>query len=190
MYANNLSLQPFEFFTGEELYEKLCKYILTEEQLQENGYPRPSAIPGTCIFMVDRPKLNHDSSKCVENSLWWSLSGRIFTIVLLLAEKSAQDVEKSSFFTKPVTLLGRTTNACITGVARISRRCDGAFITDFQNNEWKLLYLSFICAVVMLSAKLPFRSQVGSTWEKRYTCCQNPVGSEGCSVAEVRIRIV
>ncbi|KAH9509754.1 RNA exonuclease 1 [Bulinus truncatus] len=29
-------------FTGKEFYERLKKYILTDEQLKENGYPRPS----------------------------------------------------------------------------------------------------------------------------------------------------
>ncbi|XP_046552109.1 LOW QUALITY PROTEIN: RNA exonuclease 1 homolog [Haliotis rubra] len=36
-----------EDFRGAELYKRLSKYILTEEQLRENGYPRPSDQGGS-----------------------------------------------------------------------------------------------------------------------------------------------
>ena len=33
-------------FSGAELYSRLEKYILTEDELRDNGYPRPSEEAG------------------------------------------------------------------------------------------------------------------------------------------------
>ena len=38
------------------LYENLRRYLLTEEDLCVNGFPRPGKLPGTCLFAVDKPK--------------------------------------------------------------------------------------------------------------------------------------
>ena len=42
----------------QSLYENLHRYLLTDEDLGANGYPRPGSIPGTCSFSVDKPKPN------------------------------------------------------------------------------------------------------------------------------------
>lgn len=48
---------------GEELYETLCRYLMAEQELADNGFPRPADISGRCKFMVDKPKPNPDKSK-------------------------------------------------------------------------------------------------------------------------------
>nr|CAB3265530.1 putative exonuclease GOR-like protein [Phallusia mammillata] len=113
--------------SGEEVYEKMCNYIMTEEQLEENGYPRPGDIPGNCIFMVEKPKLNKDPTKKI-----CSRCGKEFVLY------------KGGHFAKQ-------DDECI--------------------YHWGRAYIT----------------KVGSTREKRYNCCQNTVGSEGCSVGETHV---
>ncbi|XP_063962751.1 RNA exonuclease 1 homolog [Lytechinus pictus] len=47
---SNLDSESFE---GIHLYDKLQRYILTEVQLRENGYPRPSDISGQAILFKE-----------------------------------------------------------------------------------------------------------------------------------------
>ncbi|BFZ10609.1 hypothetical protein BsWGS_13648 [Bradybaena similaris] len=39
--SGNMTQKQPQTFSGKDLYEQLKKYILTEEQLKQNGYPRP-----------------------------------------------------------------------------------------------------------------------------------------------------
>ena len=43
-------------FLDDELYERMCQYVMSNEQLDENGYPRPGDEAGQCKF-------NHEDSK-------------------------------------------------------------------------------------------------------------------------------
>ncbi|XP_028672453.1 RNA exonuclease 1 homolog isoform X1 [Erpetoichthys calabaricus] len=53
--------QPEESLTGASLYRKLKPYIMTEEQLQENGYPRPNPDkPGKAIVFTATEKKSAD----------------------------------------------------------------------------------------------------------------------------------
>ena len=49
--------------SAEEIYENLCRYIMTEVQLNDNGYPRPGDLRGTCQFMTEQPRPNADKTK-------------------------------------------------------------------------------------------------------------------------------
>nr|XP_026690457.1 RNA exonuclease 1 homolog [Ciona intestinalis] len=109
--------------TGEELYERMCNYIMTEDQLRDNGYPREAEIPGQCKFY----------------------------------NKTATPVPMDA-------------------KRKICQRCGKEFILSLISmrngteciHHWGRAY----------------STKVGSSWEKRYSCCQNTVGSEGCSVNE------
>nr|XP_033810954.1 RNA exonuclease 1 homolog isoform X2 [Geotrypetes seraphini] len=52
-----------EDFTGAGLYQKLKEYLLTEEQLKENGYPMPyPEKPGRAMLFTSEEKKTSDSS--------------------------------------------------------------------------------------------------------------------------------
>uniref|UniRef100_H2XKK2 RNA exonuclease 1 homolog-like domain-containing protein n=1 Tax=Ciona intestinalis TaxID=7719 RepID=H2XKK2_CIOIN len=112
--------------TGEELYERMCNYIMTEDQLRDNGYPREAEIPGQCKFY----------------------------------NKTATPVPMDA-------------------KRKICQRCGKEFILSLISmrngteciHHWGRAY----------------STKVGSSWEKRYSCCQNTVGSEGCSVNETHV---
>ncbi|XP_076812558.1 uncharacterized protein LOC143459342 isoform X1 [Clavelina lepadiformis] len=114
-------------FSGEEIYEEMCHYILTEKQLDENGFPRPGDISGCCKFMKELPKPNKDTTKKI-----CARCGKEFILY------------KGGHF-------GRTDDECV--------------------HHWGRAY----------------STKVGSHWEKRYSCCQGPIGAEGCSVAETHV---
>merc|ERR1712036_182874 len=50
-------------FTEEELYERMCEYVMTPEQLDENGYPRPGDEAGQCVFKHAEAKTPSNSEK-------------------------------------------------------------------------------------------------------------------------------
>ncbi|PIK59751.1 putative RNA exonuclease 1-like isoform 2 [Apostichopus japonicus] len=51
--------------TGLALYEKLKHYLATEEQLVENGYPRPSEEPGRAVIKAEEKKKSSDPNQQV-----------------------------------------------------------------------------------------------------------------------------
>ncbi|XP_045158983.2 RNA exonuclease 1 homolog [Mercenaria mercenaria] len=56
-----------EDFTGAELYKKLLSYVLTEDQLRENNFPRPDPDKGgTAIFYGEVKKSQKGSTKGYE----------------------------------------------------------------------------------------------------------------------------
>lgn len=67
----------FLIFTGKELYEQLKKYILTEEQLRENGYPRPGEDGSNKVrFFKEEEK---DKMLKGEYKEMWNISSYNFT---------------------------------------------------------------------------------------------------------------
>ncbi|XP_060072310.1 RNA exonuclease 1 homolog [Ylistrum balloti] len=71
-----------ENFKGAELYKRLTRYILTDEQMKENGFPRPSpTVSGSAIFHVEpRKKINVQSSKPTNYEKLCVRCGKIFTV--------------------------------------------------------------------------------------------------------------
>ena len=70
-----MSIPYLTSFTGIHLYEKLQRYVLTEELLRENGYPRPSETSGQAlVFKEERNKTYASSDRKFLPSLSLSLS--------------------------------------------------------------------------------------------------------------------
>ncbi|XP_069127759.1 RNA exonuclease 1 homolog [Argopecten irradians] len=71
-----------ENFKGAELYKRLTRYILTEEQMKENGFPRPSpSVSGSAVFFVEpRKKINVQSSKPTNYEKLCVRCGKMFTV--------------------------------------------------------------------------------------------------------------
>ncbi|XP_062582976.1 RNA exonuclease 1 homolog, partial [Saccostrea cucullata] len=59
---------PIENFKGSELYNRLARYIMTEEQLQENGFPRPDSENSSVakIYTVSQQEQNSAKLKTYE----------------------------------------------------------------------------------------------------------------------------
>ncbi|XP_033736917.1 RNA exonuclease 1 homolog [Pecten maximus] len=71
-----------ENFKGAELFKRLTRYILTEEQMKENGFPRPSPTePGSAVFFVEpRKKIKVQSSKPTNYEKLCVRCGKMFTV--------------------------------------------------------------------------------------------------------------
>ncbi|OWF47383.1 RNA exonuclease 1 homolog [Mizuhopecten yessoensis] len=71
-----------ENFKGADLYKRLSRYILVEEQMKENGFPRPSPTePGSAVFFVEpRKKINVQSSKPTNYEKLCIRCGKMFTV--------------------------------------------------------------------------------------------------------------
>ncbi|XP_077972095.1 uncharacterized protein LOC120338895 [Styela clava] len=113
--------------TLSDLYETMCRYILTPEQLDQNGYPRPCDEPGKAEFKCDPPHkpFNNTSKKvCVH-------CGKEFFL------------DKKGNFAHE--------EECV--------------------HHWGRAYMT----------------RVGRGWEKRYSCCQERIGSEGCTVGDSHV---
>lgn len=54
---------PMENFKGSDLYNRLSRYILTEEQLQENGYPRPDPENSSAAKVYTTSQQEQNSAK-------------------------------------------------------------------------------------------------------------------------------
>ncbi|PIK33532.1 putative RNA exonuclease 1-like [Apostichopus japonicus] len=54
-----------QIYDGLALYEKLKHYLATEEQLVENGYPRPSEEPGRAVIKAEEKKKSSDPNQQV-----------------------------------------------------------------------------------------------------------------------------
>lgn len=54
---------PMENFKGSELYNRLSRYMLTEEQLQENGYPRPDPENSSAAKVYTTSQQEQNSAK-------------------------------------------------------------------------------------------------------------------------------
>lgn len=110
-----------------DLYEKMCRYIMTHSQLDENAYPRPSDVPGKAEFRIEdkmKPFNTSEKKVCVR-------CGKEFYL------------NKKGKFAK--------VQECI--------------------YHWGRAYMT----------------RVGKGWEKRYSCCQERVGVEGCSVCDTHV---
>lgn len=110
-----------------DIYEKMCKYIMTVEDLNRNGYPRPGDVPGKARFECDPPlkPFNETPRKiCVR-------CGKEFFL------------NKSGQFQK-------------------EEEC---------TNHWGRAYMT----------------RVGRSWEKRYNCCQERIGVDGCTISDTHV---
>ncbi len=69
-------------YEGTYLYEILKTYVMTEDQLVDNGYPRPSQTPGLAVIKVDDSKKSIGNQRrllrpCLSWRLWLWLDRRI-----------------------------------------------------------------------------------------------------------------
>lgn len=71
------SNEPIDKLPGTKAYELVAECCMTEEQLVENGYPRPGPKPGTAIIKETRTKVkppNANERYCSRCSKLFDLS--------------------------------------------------------------------------------------------------------------------
>jgi len=111
-------------FSEEEVFERMCEYLLTPEELDTNGFPRPTEEPGQCTFKHENAKPPSTSEK------------------------------------------------------KICSRCGKGFNIHKDSDEDCVFHWG-----------RAYPTKVGSTWEKRYDCCQERIGAEGCTYGDNHVHM-
>ena len=66
--------------TEAELFQKLSKYLMSDEQLEQNGYPRCSPdTPGIAVIMGTRYQ---ETDTLLKSLCWFSLCFFLFLLLL------------------------------------------------------------------------------------------------------------
>ena len=64
MYSVNIFHVKYARYLGADLYKRLQQFVLTEDQLKENNFPRPDPVQGgTAIFYGEQKTSQKGSTK-------------------------------------------------------------------------------------------------------------------------------
>ncbi|XP_010576478.1 PREDICTED: RNA exonuclease 1 homolog [Haliaeetus leucocephalus] len=125
--AGSMKSEDEKAFTGNALYELLTNYLLTEEQLKENNFPRPNP------------------------------------------EKNGHAI-----------LSGVLRNTVYDAFKRLCCRCGEVYAVTASGEHRRKEECSYHSGRV-LEQKVP------GGMEKRYSCCDRAVGSDGCQIAKLHV---
>ncbi|KAH8406589.1 hypothetical protein KR215_008778 [Drosophila sulfurigaster] len=73
--SSTASGEPFDALPGEKAYKMVYDLRMTDEQLVDNGYPRPGKRPGTAVIQANRPNRRPN-----ETERYCSRCGKVFNL--------------------------------------------------------------------------------------------------------------
>ncbi|CAG00737.1 unnamed protein product [Tetraodon nigroviridis] len=181
--VNRMGRQQEEKLTGARLYRKLKVYLMTEEQLQEHGYPRSNPeAPGRAV-LYNLPEKKPASDREPPHSLWY-----------------------------PCCSCSLLTLAAFTAFSKICCRCGAEYKVNANGNcvrkeecsfHWGQLrrhkgpsLCLFLSIFVPILQRIPPRRSpapspcptVAGGWETSYRCCAAAVGAPGCQVSKQHVQ--
>lgn len=155
---------------------------MTEDQLQEHGYPRSNPeAPGRAI-LYNLPEKKPASDRESPHSIKHTMIGVLLLHWLCsqLSTKYAADVAQNTRSTPMATVCGKR-NVAFTGDSYVDIKV-WVFFFCFNSNPVVNRFLMLISTNSTSPCSCPI---VAGGWETSYRCCAAAVGAPGCQVSKV-----
>ncbi|XP_024266520.1 RNA exonuclease 1 homolog isoform X1 [Oncorhynchus tshawytscha] len=163
---NRTGKQQAEKLSGATLYRKLRDYLMTEERLQEHGYPRPHPESSGRAVVHNFPEKNNVDRKSLQSTY------KPFSVWGWIQSFSTRHIKKKCSSTNLFSFQAFAKVCCRCG-AEYKINANGNCVRKEEcNHHWGRLR----------------RHKVSGGWETNYNCCSGTVGSPGCSLSKQHVQ--